>query len=463
MSFAKFQEKQKQNKQKGVLYEFFTKRNGQFLCLSEDQTFMSLLRAMIKELAVKGADNIVTIPSPTKALKMISDSFSQKRTPALFIENVLSGTGETSFLIRQFRDAFPSLKNFLMISSADKGRIMLAYEAGVDNCLLKPISGVDLVEKASVTLKPPSAIRQLLDTARSLLTRNSDSEALKITQKVLQVKPDSASGYVVMGDALRRSGDDDKAQMAYERASRYNESYMEPLQKMADLAKEQGDAGRQLEYLKRLDALSPLNCQRKMEMAELKMSMGDMDAAKELFDTALSRTYKDAVRQVAAMSEKIATTLQDVDPVQAEKYLRKALALKEDDLGPDDLSTFNQLGISLRKQGRWLDAVKEYKRAFSLAPNSDVLHYNIAMAYAEGGDFKTANHMMLKAFSLNAALPNSSATIAYNMAQVFIKGYAQAKAVRCLEIALELRPDFAEARELLAQANEMNNAEPQQA
>ena len=68
MSFAKFQEKQKQNKQKGVLHEFFTKRNGQFLCLSEDQTFMSLLRAMIKELAVKGADNIVTIPSPTKAL-----------------------------------------------------------------------------------------------------------------------------------------------------------------------------------------------------------------------------------------------------------------------------------------------------------------------------------------------------------------------------------------------------------
>ncbi|MCD7983809.1 MAG: hypothetical protein LUG19_06080, partial [Desulfovibrio sp.] len=126
MSFAKFQEKQKQNKQKSVLHDFFTKRNGQMLCLTEDQAFMSLLRAVLKEIAVKGSENIITIPSPTKALKMISDAFVQKKTPALFIENVLSGTGETNFLIRQFRDAFPSLKIFLMITSADKGRILLA-------------------------------------------------------------------------------------------------------------------------------------------------------------------------------------------------------------------------------------------------------------------------------------------------------------------------------------------------
>lgn len=448
MGFADFQEKQKQNKQKAVIRDFLAKRDGQFLCLTDDPTFASLLRATVKELAVSKPDLIVPIPDPTRALKIINDSITAGKNPALFIERVMAATGDTNLLIKQFRESFPQLRIFVLTTTADKGRIMLLHEAGADNFVIKPVSSVDLIEKMSTTLKPPSLVRQLLDKARSFVLSKGGKEAIKITQKVLEVKPDSASGYVVMGDALRVAGSNDKAQMAYERACKYNENYLEPLQKLVDLAKDTGDSGMQLEYLKRLDELSPMNNQRKVEIAELQISMGNVDAAKQLFDTALNRVYKDAMAQVAAMSEKIAMSLQEADPVQAEKYLRRSLELKGDDLTVDDLPTFNQLGISLRKQGRWKDAITEYKRALKIAPNSGELYYNIAMAHAEGKDDETANRCMLKALSLNSALPNSSAVVAFNMAQVFSYGITRDKALKCLEIALELRPDFEAARNL---------------
>ncbi len=459
MAFADFQAKQQQNKQKAVLRDYFVKRSGQLLCLSDDPTFVNLLRLTVKELAVNQPELIVLIPDASRALKAISDSFAADKKPALFIERVMGTTGETSFLVKQFRESFPELRIFVMTTTAEKGRIMLLYESGADNFVLKPISSIDLIEKMSATLRQPSVIRQLLDKARTLIVKNVSKEAIKITQKVLEVKPDNASGYVVMGDALRVSGMADKAQVAYERACKYSEDYLEPLQKLVDLARETGKPDMQLEYLKRLDTLSPLNAQRKVEMGELQVTLGNTEAAKQLFDTAVHRAYKDAMAQVAAMTEKIAVSLQEADPVQAEKYLRRCLELKGNDLTVDDLSTFNQLGISLRKQGRWQDAIVEYKKALKIAPQAEVLFYNIAMAHAEGKEYDTAIRSMLKALSLNSGLPRSSAGIAYNMGRVFSLGYTRDKAMQCLEIALELQPDHEAARALLDRMREEDEKE----
>lgn len=459
MAFADFQAKQQQNKQKAVLRDYFVKRSGQLLCLSDDPTFVNLLRLTVKELAVNQPELIVLSPDASRALKAISDSFAADKKPALFIERVMGTTGETSFLVKQFRESFPELRIFVMTTTAEKGRIMLLYESGADNFVLKPISSIDLIEKMSATLRQPSVIRQLLDKARTLIVKNVSKEAIKITQKVLEVKPDNASGYVVMGDALRVSGMADKAQVAYERACKYSEDYLEPLQKLVDLARETGKPDMQLEYLKRLDTLSPLNAQRKVEMGELQVTLGNTEAAKQLFDTAVHRAYKDAMAQVAAMTEKIAVSLQEADPVQAEKYLRRCLELKGNDLTVDDLSTFNQLGISLRKQGRWQDAIVEYKKALKIAPQAEVLFYNIAMAHAEGKEYDTAIRSMLKALSLNSGLPRSSAGIAYNMGRVFSLGYTRDKAMQCLEIALELQPDHEAARALLDRMREEDEKE----
>jgi tetratricopeptide (TPR) repeat protein len=460
MAFADFQAKQRINKLKGIVREYFTKHEGQAFCLSDDATFITLVRNTIKDLAITDTGLFVSLPEASQALKAVTDSFVARKRPVLFIERVLTNIGDTSFLIRQFRETFPEIRIIVMTTTADKDRIMLLHECGADNFIMKPVSGVDLLEKMAAVLQPPSPVRQLLDRARRFISDKVSGEAMKITKKVLEVKPDSAPGYVVMGDALRISGDKDTAKLAYERACKYSGDYLEPLQRLVDLAKETDRKEMQLDYLKRLDSLSPLNAQRKVEIGQLHIALGNTEAATQVFDNAVSRAFKDAMAQVAAMTEKIAVSLQDSDPVQAEKYLRKCLELKGKDLSVDDISTFNQLGISLRKQGRWEDAVTEYKKALRIAPGAEGLYYNIGMAYAEGKDYETAVKNMQKALSINPNLPGSSAALAYNMGQVFALGYTRDKALRCLEIALELDPDFEPAAKALEKLRESaGNAE----
>jgi len=459
MAMADFQAKQKFNKNKAVVREYFAKRKGQALCLSDDTTFTTLLRNTIRELGVQKQELLLTVPDASKALKMITESLEAHPMPVLFIDQVLSRVGDTSLLVRQFKDGFPALRIVVMTTTAERNRLMLLHEAGADSFIIKPISSTDLVEKMAGTLKEPGVIRQLLDKARSFVVKNFGGEALQITRKVLQVKPDSASGYVVMGDALRVSGEKEKAQMAYERACKYSNEYLEPLQKLVELARETDQKDMQLQYLKRLDELSPLNTQRKVEMGELQIALGNTQAAAQLFDTALVRAHKEAMAQVAAMAEKIAVTLQDSDPVQAEKYLRRCLEMKGDDLTVDDLTTFNQLGISLRKQGRWQDAVKEYQKALKIAPNAESLFYNMALAHADGQEFDTSIRLLQKTLSLNPSFPRSSATIACNMGVIFSKGYTRDKARLCLELAVEIDPDCELARQTLQKIEEKEREE----
>jgi tetratricopeptide (TPR) repeat protein len=453
MAFEDFQEKQRLNKQKAILRDYFLKHSGYALCLSDDLTFTALVSSTLKDLAVQG--RLLTVITDTvKTLKVISEAFEAGKKPVLLIERVLNTVGDTSFLIRQFKDSYPEMRVMVMTTTADKDRIMLLHEAGADNFIVKPLSSVDLLDKMADTLRPPSPIRQLLDKARSFISKNSGNEALKITQKVLEIKPDSAAGYVILGDSLRIFGNSDKAKVAYERACKYSGDYLEPLQRLADLAGEADNKEAKLEYLKRMDAISPLNAQRKVEIGELLVALGKTESAAEIFDTAVSRAYKDAIDQVAAMAQKIAVSLQDSDPVQAEKYLRKCLDLKGDDLTVDDLATFNQLGISLRKQGRWQDSIVEYKKALNIAPKAEGLFYNMGMAYAEGGEFETAVNCMQKALSINPKLPWGGAVLAYNMGMIFSKGYTKDKALQCMEIALKLDAGHEAAAKMLEHLKE---------
>ncbi|MDL2317287.1 tetratricopeptide repeat protein [Desulfovibrio sp. OttesenSCG-928-A18] len=459
MAFSDFQAKQKQNALLAVVRDYFSKHDGHLLCLSDDASLVSLLRAIVKDLSLPQAGLLSVIPGASKALKCITESYEEGKKPAVFIERMLNDIGDTGFLIRQFKDSFPELKILVMTTTAEKSRVMLLHEAGADSFILKPISRNDMVEKMAAVLRPPGALRQLLDKARKFIIRNVSAEAMLISKKVLELKPDNAAGYVVLGDALRLSGDVHKARAAYERAHKYSPEFFEPLQKLVDLARETGDKERQLEYLKCLDALSPLNAQRKVEIGELHIALGNTEAATQVFDNAVSRVFKEAMAQVAAMTEKVAVSIQDSDPVQAEKYLRKCLELKGKDLSADDIAIFNHLGISLRKQGRWQDAITEYQKALKISPREAGLYYNIGMAHAEGRDYESAVRNMQKALSINPALPESSARLAYNMGKIFALGYTRDKAFQCLETALALEPGFEAAQkelELLKQQEQQS-------
>ena len=158
----------------------------------------------------------------------------------------------------------------------------------------------------------------------------------------------------------------------------------------------------------------------------------------------------DARGQMGAVAGRSAGASGEKDPVRSGEYLRKALGGKEDDLGREDGRVFNELGISLRQQGKWEEAVTVYKRALKIAPQDENLSYNLAMAYWQGERFRDARLNMEAAYARNDHLPYAAATVAYNMGLVFKQGEVRDKARVGREIALELDPDMTKAREALA-------------
>ena len=211
-----------------------------------------------------------------------------------------------------------------------------------------------------------------------------------------------------------------------------------------------GDSRSCLAYLEKLDRLSPLNAERKVSMGEIHLSMGNIDKAEELFEAAVAQVTRDALSQIGAISGRIALIYADRSPERAELFLRRALEAKGKYLTREDIKLFNQLGISLRQQGKWQSAIEEYRKALKVAPDDENLFYNMGMAYAEGKMFREARQSMVQALRINGRLPYVSASIAYNIGVVFLQSGARDQARSCLEVALELKPDMEVAKAALA-------------
>ncbi len=136
----------------------------------------------------------------------------------------------------------------------------------------------------------------------------------------------------------------------------------------------------------------------------------------------------------------------------AASFLQRGLEARRAFWRREDLSTFNRLGLLLRRAGKWREAAQEYCKAISVAPNDDSLHYNLAMAYLEGKDYESSRASALKALGLNPDLPKRSSRIATNLATVFLNTNDKMHALPLLRQAVEMDPQNAQAREALARA-----------
>jgi len=210
-----------------------------------------------------------------------------------------------------------------------------------------------------------------------------------------------------------------------------------------------GDPEGRLKYLERMDQISPLNAERKVDMGELHLNLGRPETAQQLFDAAVEIVRE----EISRIASRIGKLYMDKDPLLAEKYLRRSLEAKGKDLSREDLSAFNQLGINLRQQGRWRDALVEYAKALRIAPNDENLYYNMGMANAEGRNFAEASANMVKALAVNRDLSTVSPDIAYNIGMTFMYAGNREEAGRHLRTALELDPGFEAARTALERLN----------
>ena len=133
----------------------------------------------------------------------------------------------------------------------------------------------------------------------------------------------------------------------------------------------------------------------------------------------------------------------------SEKYLIKVIDAKGRSLTKDDIVLFNKLGIALRGQGKWREAIDNYSRALSISPDDEGLHYNMGMAYFDGGDKRMAARCFDTALEKNPEFYKESEVASLNLGTIYAELRQPDRAIPFLRNALALNPGNATARQKL--------------
>ncbi|MDR2075855.1 MAG: tetratricopeptide repeat protein [Desulfovibrio sp.] len=431
-----------------TITEFIQKDRGYLVGATEDASFASLVRNLFhKQLNLDPGAAFLHLPNPNLIEKSLTTALAGDRRPFLILDHRFRGQNMAP-RVRDLKKKFPDTPLLFLILDTDQDRILYLYELGVNSFIVKPTSAQTVLEKLAFTLKPLGELGQFIDAAKILLRQGRSEEAKSMAAQILKIKPDSPAGLMMLGDAEQKMGHPDAARQAYEKAHAGTPLYLEPLQRLASLAETCGTPEERLAWLERLDALSPLNPDRKVDMGEINLNLGNEQKAENLFSLALDLA-KEIKEQISALAERIADVYIRTDPGKSEFFLRKALEAKKNRMSRDEVQVFNRLGITLRQMGKWEEALAEYRRALDLAPDDAGLYYNMGLALAQGNRMLEARKSMETALRLDARFVYTSADVAYNLGDILLKGAGKELAKKCFAVALELDPDLDEARRKL--------------
>ena len=117
----------------------------------------------------------------------------------------------------------------------------------------------------------------------------------------------------------------------------------------------------------------------------------------------------------------------------------------------DDPKVYNTLGILQYDIGKNEKAIKNFQKAIALKLNFGIVYSRLSAAYAKQGDLAEAEKNLQIALTMNDESLNRDilANNCYILASEFAKKNQNEKAVAYLEKAVELNPDFKEAKENL--------------
>jgi tetratricopeptide (TPR) repeat protein len=275
-------------------------------------------------------------------------------------------------------------------------------------------------------------------------------EALEVTDRILLLKPSSARGLAMRGDALLGVGETDKAAQSYMAAHESKPIFMAPLIKLAETFKNMDD-DRALGYMKQLDEISPLNPERKIEIAEQHLLRNEPEEAEAYLDKGMEVAERETSSMVGDLTERIVDAVSAVAPHLAVKYLNQVIDTKRV-LGRDDLIHFNKLGIILRGEGKWSEAVTVYEKALLIVRDDPVIHYNMGLAYWEGDERMKALGCFEKALKLNPEFYIGSVGVTLNIGSLYLALREYELAEPFFEHVLELDPKNQTAKKRLNNA-----------
>lgn len=268
-------------------------------------------------------------------------------------------------IVRADRD-FAYTPFLLVADLVTREQVVEAGEAGVSEILCRPITPMRIAEKVEELLAPRPDEKAVLaerhyERGLGLMAQGQYEEALEAFSAVLSVH-ENAEVYYNLG---------------------YISAMMEKFE----------DA---IKYFRKATEIDQFHAKAFQKMGECFQALGEDDAAKQYLERALE--------------------IFEADSLGTEDQ-REGIIKEVRSYNPDTINIFNSLGIILRREGKYEEAVTQYIKALRVHPKDENIHYNLGVCYLEAGKKQDS--------------------------------------LRVLEEALRLNPGFKEARELFVKVSRM--------
>lgn len=244
---------------------------------------------------------------------------------------------------------------FLMVTKdITKQKALEAGICGVAGILVQPVTKEDLDKKIKAVMQSPVSLKDkrftlLYDEAKRLTEEEQYHQALIVYKKMLKIR-ETPEIYYNIGHIKIAQGKYDEAFKAFGKAI----------------------------------LVANLQAQAHKQMGEIYLLKGEPGKAAKCFKDAEAKQFK---REL------------DEESIEA---LEEAMSMKRSDLaGKADPNIFNSLGIIFRKKKNYKKAIRYYKQALKVAPENEMIHYNLGRAYLDDGQSSLAEELFNYALSLN--------------------------------------------------------------
>jgi tetratricopeptide (TPR) repeat protein len=292
---------------------------------------------------------------------------------------------------------FQNLPVLVLISNITPEQVGKAGEIGVSGFLLKPFPPNALVRKIHSIVQarnnPPDHVKLLLQGEVAAKAGRID-EALGLFQKSRELN-NSARITVNIGITFELKKMYEEAHHKYDEAAEINPQFLKAYVVAADLMVKIGKHNDAIPYLEKALEISPNSPKRQILKAKIHLKTGDLKEAMKSFDKAIKLDRHNCIDVSEAL-------ISSGHAEKAEEILRTYL-----DADENHSATYNKLGIALRRQGKWQQAVVEYRKAIDIYKKDEALYFNMGKAFIEGGNRERARDCFLRALDLNPRFPQA--------------------------------------------------------
>lgn len=364
------------------------------------QTVINILRVLgyqQTEEAATGQEAWEKLQAGSKAVLIISDWKMPGMSGVELLKNVRAD------------EKLKDLPFFLVTSKSEMEDVAQASDLGASGYMVKPLNIQVLKSKMQSLVKetPAAVLKKLLAQTQQEVEQGGFDKAKLLLLDFLKKNPDFKSRILLeLGLIMELEAKWDEAEKMTDSALKMNPEMTRAWFLKARIRGAQSDWEKAAECIAKAIELSPRNSDFLMFQGRIFLEMKNFPKARSSFMTVVNSFPRDM-----ELKQKIWNTYLDygfVEQVQVDfgAILFESLTI----------DTLNNMAVALRRENRLQEAILVYKQALKKEPGNAKILYNAAMAQAKSGN--------------------------------------PAAALKYLEKAIEIEPDFNEASELLASLRE---------